>query len=663
MTDIRSVSAFREVVLEFDVKPNVINVVRETLTGDPAEPEKIANTATVVREILVNFDITPSAVTAIRETLCADEPVIDYLVGGGSVIREVLIAEPPIKLATAIRESLVSLSESVSLRHIVGAFWQDALVPRITPDPAGVQSMRYSGVLRELVTLRRESARPRSKIDTNTLIHQTAIQRSPYPPEHGRTPIQAKTFRRMSVLSRTDVYTPVSEIRLKGTKQSVVQGRDFAFAPDIRSSISIPRLTQQIVLSRSGAPVVITTDAFVAGHVQQVLQAIDTPVQVSEIDAKTLRSMIVVERVTTPPGIDDRVAGFKQTAVMSRTPQQRIGAVIASQLRSQVAQARPVIPAFSPIRVPGVRELVATRRDTVPPHLTLGTHAATLRFMSVHRVNMLAPYSTMRVTGLRIAFTIDKRYPLPWDVIDPTVGRHVPALRMLALQHRVTTPPEVISKESRYAYSVLERVVLGDKFPPPDPPEPVIPETFVNQVVQIVALPDPDGWEPVSALTVHSATETLVVGDAEGWVDPTIPVSEISVDGVVQAVVAGDSFLDPAIPQSSVDAVAVSQIVAVGDTTMPDPTLPQSEVQAVAVAEFAALGDADWSDPAIPLSDATVSLLTAFLAVRDPSLTGQFGMSEISSPSVVEFYVVRDPALKGIPLRQGPRPVVSVTIS
>ena len=86
MTDIRSVSAFREVVLEFDVKPNVINVVRETLTGDPAEPEKIANTATVVREILVNFDITPSAVTAIRETLCADEPVIDYLVGGGSVI-------------------------------------------------------------------------------------------------------------------------------------------------------------------------------------------------------------------------------------------------------------------------------------------------------------------------------------------------------------------------------------------------------------------------------------------------------------------------------------------------------------------------------------------------------------------------------------------------
>jgi hypothetical protein len=192
----------------------------------------------------------------------------------------------------------------------------------------------------------------------------------------------------------------------------------------------------------------------------------------------------------------------------------------------------------------------------------------------------------------------------------------------------------------------------------------VVPETFVNLVAEAVVQQDDRGeLGAISAVVAPGVHGVVAVGDAEGWIDPTIPASELLVEYLAQSVAHGDAFPDPALPQSDALVAGLSTVAVVVDSTMPDPAIPQSEIEVMAVVEFAAVGDVDLPDPTVPLSDAVVSHLAAVLAVRDPSLIGQFGMSEISSPSVVEFFVVRDPTLKGIPLRQGPRPVVSVTIS
>jgi hypothetical protein len=104
-------------------------------------------------------------------------------------------------------------------------------------------------------------------------------------------------------------------------------------------------------------------------------------------------------------------------------------------------------------------------------------------------------------------------------------------------------------------------------------------------------------------------------------------------------------------------------MLALGDSTFPNSMIPQSVVQVRGVTEFAAVGDAQFPDPMIPASDARSSLVGATPVVRDPSMQGNFGMSEIEALMVLEFALIRDPTLVGIPRRTGPRPIVTVSMS
>jgi hypothetical protein len=253
--------------------------------------------------------------------------------------------------------------------------------------------------------------------------------------------------------------------------------------------------------------------------------------------------------------------------------------------------------------------------------------------------------------------------PKPWDVIDPSIGRHAASLSMLAVQRIVTIPPQTISKQSRYVFQVAAQVALGDTFPAPDYPPPEPSSTSVFQVGQQVVHADRGEWGPVSAATVRTVGSMLALGDADGWVDAMIPQSDVTAFSVTQALAIGDVFPDMSLVQSDAEVAAVFNAVVLGDSTMPDPMLPLSEIQTATVAEIAVLGDAAFPDPAIPLSDVRLRHLAAFTALRDPALTGTFSMSEIEMASVVEFYITLDAGLVGIPLRTGPRPVISVSMS
>lgn len=650
---------------------NTYSTVRESIVGDGVGSTTIVESLTARTEILVGervglelkAELLPGQV---RELVVGDGVGSTNVAELMTIVREVLITEAPFKVSAAIRETLVSMpNEDLSVHRLVKGYVQAAvqLRPRMAL-PGTVKSPRFVPSLRQQAVVQAVRQWNRSGDFVMTLRQQAVCARSFVAAPQVRSTIRMNSMRMQVVQSRGQTYVPSSGLYAKGYRQQVIQHRVALAAPDVRSPIMTHGLRILTVQSRKEEVIVITTEAHVTSLVDMVVIADDRPAPRSTINAKTLVHMTVQRHDVAPPGIDDRVAQIRQQVLIPRaTVTPPFGHVHAAQVRQlAVAGVAPVIP-HSVTRVAVLRELVVQHRVVYAPPFALGRHTASLVQQVAQGFRPAPRRSPLFVSSMRLVFVLGRTTVPPWEVIDPAIGRHVTALNMLTVQHRVTTPPETISKESRYVHGVFGQVAIGDKFPLPPYPEPEPPETFVQQVVEVVLHRDRDGWAPVTAVRVDRVTEILAVGDNTGWVDPTIPVSEISVDGVVQALAVADSFLDPGISQSSVDGVAVSQMVVVGDSTMPDPALPLSEVQVAGVVEFAAVGDAIWSDPTIPLSDATVSRLTAFLALRDPSLIGEVGGSEISSPLVVEFFVIRDPTLKGIPLRQGPRPVVSVTIS
>lgn len=647
-------------------KANSSNTWREIVTGDRRGLDLFTDALFVTREVVtgsrLGLDLLAEVGHVAKEVVTGDHLGRDVYADVVVVVREVLYKEPPITFMSAVREVLISVpAEPLRRSHLAPSFRQSVLMTRPPmPLPSTVKSAQIVPGLREQVVMSAPRTWTISDMQAWSLRIQTVHRRQVV---EIRSAIQARKLAIQIVASRNQVYEPVSEVRAASQRQMVVARRDFTEAPQVRTAIQSRKVVEQIVISRNGRPVVITTEAHVPSLVQQAVVADTRPAPHSPIQSRSLVIMTVQRHDVVAPGIDVRAGQVKEQVVMAYQPKPPFGLMMSASLAHLTVVDRITARPVSPAIVAGARTLTVMHRETFPPAYALGRHTASLVQQVIANRAVGPRRSPLAVGQVRLAFILGRTTVPPWEVIDPTIGRHVAALNIMTVHHRATTPPETISKESRFVHNVFGQVALGDKFPLPPYPEPEPPEAIVQQVVEVVLHGDRDGWAPVTAVRVDRVTETLAVGDNAGWVDPTIPVSEISVDGVVQAVAVADSFLDPAIPQSSVDGVAVSQVVVVGDSTMPDPALPLSEVQVMGVTEFAAIGDAIWSDPTIPLSDATVSRLTAFLAHVDPSLIGEVGGSEISSPMVVEFYVIRDPTLKGIPLRQGPRPVVSVTIS
>ena len=623
----------------------VLSVVRETLTRELIHPVQIFS---VVRENLVGDGYGYNAVA------------YTY-----SVVRESLVKEAPIQVSNVLRETLVSRpAEDATQAYLAGAFNQAVLMVRPPmADPATVRSMIEIASYRELVLGSRIPVAPFSALSTSTLVQHAVLKRNVLSAPEVFSPLRSHSLRMQIVQSRGRAYEPISMVYTAQLRSQVVAHRATTPAGDVRTPINVGAHAQQIVQSRVHAQVVIQTYAYVAKLYAQVVQQDTRAAPISMMEARTLRMLVLREHVMPAPGIDDRVLRLQQQVTQARAITPPHGEDQVAAAVQQAVQARtPVVPLSSTI-VKSMRGLVVMRKDTFPPAYALGRHTASLIQQVIQDRSVIVRHSVTAVGSMRMQFVLAKDTPAPIEVIDPSVGRHAFSLRMLAVQRRVTEPPEQISTLSRFVYGIAARVIIGDVFPPPPYPEETH-EIAVSQVVEHIAHRDTDDWEPVSALSVRTVKTALVLGDNGEWIDPTVPMSDAVLSGIAQQVaVGGEQYPNPYAPHSDAEVVMLGSAVVVGDATLPDPTIPLSEIEARAVVEFAAVGDAEWSDPTIPLSEIVATHLASFLAVHDPSLTGTVGGSDLSALSVVEFYVIRDPTLEGIPLRSGPRPVVSVTIS
>lgn len=646
---------------------------RDVLTGDRYGILLVGDAYHIAREQLtgdryglnVYGEVLPGNA---REILTGDGFGMTWLSSGVQIVREAIIMEPPYKMTAASREVIVSLpNDPLTVARVIIGYRQSVVMVRPKMAlPSTVKSPQIVPTLRQQIVRKADRAWARSGSFAASLRVQHVVLRNVLPAYDMNSFATVGNYVEQVVRSRDQTYIPVSAVYTKAQRQLVVSTRVVTRAPDVRTEIRVGTQRQQILLSRKTVVVVIMTEAHAASLVQQAVVEDTRPAPHSEIRAAKLLHMTVQKHNVVPPGIDDRVAQHRQQITMARVPAEPFSGEYAAKLSQQIVAEREAVMHKSMLLLGGERMLTVIHRDTYPPAAVVGRHTSTLHQQAVMKRARNPVKGSNDVGSMRLVFTVKRVVPAPWDVIDPSIGRHVGRLSALSVHRRVTIPPATVSKESRYVFNVAAQVALGDKFPAPDmPPQPgeeTGAELAAYQVVEQMVHRDAE-WGPVSAVSVIELASPLVVGDNAGWIDPTLPNSEVFMFTAQQAIALGDVFPDPAIPGSAEEVAMLGQVFAVADRTMPDPMLPLSEIQASAVIEMAAVGDAQFPDPTIPLSEVRSSLVASSLAVHDPSLVGQFGMSEISVPSILEFLIIRDPALVGIPLRQGARPIITVSMS
>jgi hypothetical protein len=650
---------------------NVINAIRETLTGDRVAINVATDVGSgVTREVLtgdrVGQDWYSDVLSVGRDVLTGDRLGKNTYADVASVIRETLIKEPPLRAMHASREVLLSMqNESLSVQRLVKSYRQTAIQKRPPMAlPSTVQSARDVATYRENVVMSAVRPWARSTDFAATLRMQVISRRIAPAAPTVKSSNYIGNYRELVVQSRGIAYVSVSEIRVTGQRQQVVQHRNTLVPNQVRTAITTATLVQQFIASRATQVVVITTEVDAFTLVEQTVQATGRPAPHSPIDNAYLVEMVVQRRSVVPPNSGENAMQLVQQTVRLRDIYAPHGDDLVAGLVQQTVTPRDVVTNRSTTRVAASVELAVVHRETYAPAYAQGRHARTLDELVVQqRLDSTgARRSPLYAMQLSLRFVLGRTTPKPWDVIDPSIGRHAATLTMLSLLHRDTQPPGKISKESRYVFNLVEQVVAGDTFPAPDLPPPVIPETDAYQVAEEVVLRDSD-WGPVSAVSAIQVAGQAVVGDNQGWIDATVPTSEIRTFEVFGAAIVGEHFPDPAKGQSDAEVAGLVEAVALGDAGFPNPMIPQSAVQARSVAELVAVGDAQFPNPMIPASAVQSSLVGAAVAVRDPSLQGNFGMSEISVSSVLEFALIRDPTLVGIPRRTGPRPIVTVSMS
>lgn len=578
--------------------------------------------------------------SVLRETLVGDSIPYQALTFSHNVIRETLIKEAPILVVQVIREALVRLDNDDSTQHrIVEGLRQTAVMRRPTmAAPGTVHSTTTVSVLRQLIAMKRViPAAPRSPIDVVTLRESAVLRRATIAAPNMYSPTNVNSLREQVVVSRVRAYVPVSMVVVGNLREQAVGKRVTVPASQMWSPLTVRTLAEQIVMSRRLAA--ITTDVFTASLVQQAVVKDARPAPHSPIDVRGLVEQVVQVRDVTAPGSDRRVGALAQQVVQDRDPDTTaIGMEHVAQLKL----------------------LTTMKRDTYPPAAAAGRHAASLVQQVVAHRDTIMTEGAAHVASLRVAYTMFRNTPLPIDVIDPTIGRHVASMHQQSVHQRfMPTPPEV-KDPSRFVFLLREQVVHADVFDPP-PARPS--EVIVMSLSEQFAYRDRT-WLPVSRLTVTSTAMTVAVSDSTGWSDPFVPTSEAMVFNAMEALVVGDKFVNPNDLLSAAQVMALTEVVAVADNVgWIDPTLPQSAIRVTSAHEALVVADPGWEDPRTPHSDVAVSSLFEHVAVHDDALSGHFVMSSIRVNSLVEAVVLTDPSMVGIPKRTGPRPVVSVSIS
>lgn len=579
--------------------------------------------------------------SVLRETLVGDSLPFTPVAIVHNVLRETLIKEAPVLVLQVVREALVRLeNDDATIRRIAEGLRQTVVMKRpAMAAPGTVHSTTTLATLRQLVAMKRvlPPVLPRSPIDVMTLRGSSVHRRVTPPAPTMHSAITTASYCEQVVLSRVRVYVPVSMVYVRNLREQAVTKLDVVPAPQMWSPLTVRTLVEQIVQSRRIAT--ITTDVFAAALVQQAVTKNVQPAPHSPTDVSRMIQQVVQVRDVVAPGSDRRVGALVEQAVQVRdVDETAIGMVEAHALRM----------------------LTTMRRDTYPPAAAAGRHAAALNEQVVMRRDTVMTEGAAIVPSMRVLYTMFRKTPLPIDVIDPTVGRHVGALHQQSVIFRATLPPPEVKDPHRIVYQLREQVVARDLFDaPPQRPSEVIAFNLAEQV----AARDID-FGPVSRLTVTSAAEAVAHKDAGPWADPFVPTSEVTAYSVFEAVAHNEFYVNPNDLLSAAQVIALSEVAAVGDNVgWIDPLMPQSAIVATSVHEAVAVGDPGWEDPRIPHSNVTVSALHENVVVHDEALSGHFLMSSIRVMMLATATVVTDPSLVGIPKRTGPRPLVSVSIS
>lgn len=699
MADQLEVSAASEELLlgtgvGLEVKANVIEASRESLVGDYLARDVPANVIAVSRDALVGDllgrDVFANAIHSIRETLISEAGFHGY---------------------HAVRESLVSIIESVETQHYVGMAIESAAQRKVLQIPSTGVSPVFVGVNVQLT-----------------------IQDKP-----------------LAVLTSSTYYGELSlEAALKRTMTA---------AGDIRSSINVPQTTSMAVLLRE-LPTGYVSPEMVQTVREMAVRDTTMPVHIGIVQVGKYVEQVIRKVIIGFPITGWAFAAARQQAVRSVVILNQLGPALVGSTYTEVARAsvnpKPVsnlivgkmllqsaigrtpVPPVSPISVGKVLNLSAVMREVDDPSLMGAGYLGSLRQQLALGRDLGIWISNTRVGKVSVEYAQRRTTIPPIDVIDPSVGRHYGSIarlsthrrateppgppayivqygehRNLTTQGRVTVPPvdvidptvgvmfgseaqlAVIARtaagaEPRLVMTLGGVVTLGDSLF--QDPTAVLSYSLVTAVGSDTILGDTTFGDPaatVSPVNSFAVGSVVSLGDGE-FIDPTIPHSLAAVNQFGQvAVVIDPGFIDPSIPQSVARTSQVGQVTAVGDgewvdptvpqsfaavnqfgwyvvlgdSLLPDPIIPQSDVRTSQVAQVSALGDV-FPDPTLPTSDVNVTSLTSHVALRDYLIDGYFPMEPVDVSSVGEVLVMRDTAMLRIPARSDRRrPTVVVQIT
>lgn len=654
-------STVREVLIGdrvgVDIKFNLTSAVREVVQGDRIGLDVTYALTVAVRELVVEVPGRwPAATSAVREIMTGNGVGFNTVFQLGSVVREVVVKEPPFKVESVVRESLVAIpNDPLRLAHVAAGLVQQVAMRVLRPPPSTVKGANIAYTLRQVVAQRNRRPAPHSPQDVAKLANLVAMHRVTPGIAHSVT--STSTLRMVVALSKSQAYIPTSGVYLASLRQISTHHRVTIPAGDIRTPIQAKTMRQVVAMSKRAAAVV--TDVFASSFVAQVAmgRAITPPQSMSRVGK--LAQIVTKTRDVTPPGIDDRVAALQEIVALERAPIEYIGMMRGAALRQVVAQQRAAQWPESQAIVAQYGQVVAQHRYTIPPAYLLGWRVPGLRqVIAIHRA--AGPQRSEIVVGtLARIMTLRLVTPLPPDVIDPSVGRHVGRLAQVTAQHRDTLPPEQNGRRL-FVFGAHTAVALGDKFEPVPPPVDG-DSTLTAFALQMDVVMGDRKWDAVSRLTVQGVASALVLGDNHGWIDPVVPFSEIQVQQAGQAVALGDTFLDPMLPLSTADVSMLGQAVAIADEFVPA-NVPQSQAQALTVAEAVVLGD-EFVPANVPQSAAQVLQVAQALLLGAEYPSPSTPQSDVRVSEVAMQVVLPDKLSVGLPIRTGARPVVSITIS
>lgn len=642
-------------------------VIADVITGERVGRSIAAEVPQVLIDVIVGerygLSLIADTGAVIGDHVIGERYGRNILMDVPQLMWDVVIAEANTRVSTVLMDVVASVVEPVGSIAQVKGLQEEVVRERPKPDPTTVLSDMISGNYHQQVTQVRIADIPRSGIFTQTARMQLAQLRFTTNPASVWSFVRYSTLRELVVRSRNLVTPSVSAVFVSNERQEVTQHRDTIAAPAVRSQTRIGNVRELVLVSRQAA--VVDIDDQAATLRELVLQGRTVEQIVSEMRAGTLAQLTVQQRIISTV-VDDQAGSVQQVVVQAREQveprsQEEVGSVM-----QVTVQGRQVVEPFGDELITQVMQTVALTRLTAPPSATVGMWAYTERQLVALRLVRPAPLSLTRVGSLRVQYTLGRDTVPPWEVIDPSIGRHTASLHSLTVMHRDTEPPANIEGQMRTVFSLEQRVVARDGSFPPPPTEPDVPVYMIaHGVNQQIVSRDVGAWEPVSTLVVDVLIQQSALSDADGWADPTIPNSFAEVHQALQQPALSDESFPPSTqPQSAAEVVQALQHAALLDESFPPGTEPQSLVDVLQALQQPALLDDSFPPGTEPQSVAEVFHVAQSAAKRDLSISGVFPASPVDVTGVGLAVVQRDLTMNHMPSRpRGPRPRVSIVRS